>query len=129
MADKMDKALTQEPRTKLDIPGEEEIAEAQEVAVEAQQTAKGPVEVNEEEDGSVTVDFDPNAVSPEGGDEHYANLAEFLEDHILDELGSDLLKILLSLRNAHRHLLVILHLDRSQLLLIYLLLHLLLPDL
>ena len=30
MADKMDKALTQEPRTKLDIPGEEEIAEAQE---------------------------------------------------------------------------------------------------
>ena len=90
MADKMDKALTQEPRTKLDIPGEEEIAEAQEVAVEAQQTAKGPVEVNEEEDGSVTVDFDPNAVSPEGGDEHYANLAEFLEDHILDELGSDL---------------------------------------
>ena len=54
MADKMDKALTQEPRTKLDIPGEEEIAEAQEVAVEAQQTAKGPVEVNEEEETSST---------------------------------------------------------------------------
>ena len=90
MADKIDKALTQEPRSKLEIPGEEEITEAVETSVEAEQTAKGPVEIEEAEDGSVTVDFDPSAASPEGGDEHYANLAEFLEEHVLDELGSDL---------------------------------------
>ena len=90
MADKIDKALTQEPRKELNIPGQEEIQEAVSEQVEIEQSKKGPVEVQEEDDGSVTVDFDPNAASPEGGDEHYANLAEFLEDHVLDELGSDL---------------------------------------
>ena len=90
MADKIDKALTQGPRSTVNIPGEEKIEEAvqQEIAVE--ETKKGPVEMVEEEDGSVTVDFDPNAASPEGGEEHYANLAEFLPDDVLGELGSDL---------------------------------------
>ena len=90
MADKIDKALTQAPRKELNIPGQEEIQESLQQEVEIEESKKGPVEVQEEEDGSVTVDFDPNAASPEGGDEHYANLAEFLEDHVLDELGSDL---------------------------------------
>jgi len=90
MADKIDKSLTQGPRGSVNIPGEEEITEAVETSVEAQEQAPGPVEVTEQEDGSVEVDFDPNAASPEGGDEHYANLAEFLPDEVLDELGSDL---------------------------------------
>ena len=30
------------------------------------------------------------AASPEGGDEHYSNLAEFLPDDVLGSLGSDL---------------------------------------
>jgi len=90
MADKMDKALTQEPRKELNIPGQEEIQESVEQEITVEESKKGPVEIQEEDDGSVTVDFDPNAASPEGGDEHYANLAEFLEDHVLDELGSDL---------------------------------------
>ena len=90
MADKIDKSLTQGPRGSVQIPGEEEITEAVETSVEAQQEAPGPVEIEEQEDGSVEIDFDPNAASPEGGDEHYANLAEFLPDEILNELGSDL---------------------------------------
>jgi len=90
MADKIDKSLTQGPRSSVNIPGEEEIREAVEVSTEAQEQAPGPVEVTEQEDGSVEVDFDPNAASPEGGDEHYANLAEFLPDDVLGELGSDL---------------------------------------
>ena len=90
MADKIDKSLTQGPRGSVNIPGEEEITEAVETSVEAQKQAPGPVEVTEQEDGSVEVDFDPNAASPEGGDEHYANLAEFLPEEVLDELGSDL---------------------------------------
>jgi len=90
MADKIDKSLTQGPRDSVTIPSEEELTEKiQEVAIEEQQQ-KGPVEIEEAEDGSVTVDFDPNAASPEGGDEHYANLAEFLTDEILGELGSTL---------------------------------------
>jgi hypothetical protein len=90
MADKIDKSLTQGPRSSVNIPGEEEIREAVEVSTEAEEQAPGPVEVTEQEDGSVEVDFDPNAASPEGGDEHYANLAEFLPDEVLGALGSDL---------------------------------------
>ena len=90
MADKIDKSLTQGPRGSVTVPGEEEIQETvEEVAVEEQQ-APGPIETTELEDGSVEIDFDPNAASPEGGDEHYANLAEFLPDEVLGELGSDL---------------------------------------
>jgi hypothetical protein len=90
MADKTDKSLTQGPRGSVTIPGEEQIQETvQEVAVEEQQ-APGPVETTENEDGSVEINFDPNAASPEGGDEHYANLAEFLPDDVLSEMGSDL---------------------------------------
>ncbi|QGZ17824.1 hypothetical protein HTVC027P_gp43 [Pelagibacter phage HTVC027P] len=90
MADKIDKSLTQSPRGSIELPSEEDI---QETVVEAQEEvseAPGPVEVNEQEDGSVEIDFDPNAASPEGGDEHYANLAEFLPDEVLDEMGADL---------------------------------------
>ena len=86
MADKIDKALPNEPRTQLNVPGQEEIQESVEQEIAVEESKKGPVEIQEEDDGSVTVDFDPNAASPEGSDEHYANLAEFLEDHILDEL-------------------------------------------
>ena len=90
MADKIDKSLTQGPRGSVTIPGEEEITEEVVQAAEEVETSKGPVEIEEQEDGSVEVDFDPAAASPEGGDEHYANLAEFLPDEVLGELGSDL---------------------------------------
>ena len=90
MADKIDKSLTQGPRGSAVIPGEEQITEAIEQEVVEEQQAPGPIETTELEDGSVQIDFDPNAASPEGGDEHYANLAEFLPDEILNELGSDL---------------------------------------
>ena len=90
MADKTDKSLTQGPRGTVRLPGDEEVQETvQEVAVEEQQ-APGPVETTENEDGSVEINFDPNAASPEGGDEHYANLAEFLPDNVLQEMGADL---------------------------------------
>ena len=90
MADKIDKSLTQGPRGSITLPSDEEVRETiEEVAVEEQQ-APGPIETTELEDGSVEIDFDANAASPEGGDEHYANLAEFLPDEVLGELGSDL---------------------------------------
>ena len=87
MADKIDKALPNEPLKKnIHVPAEEEIVEAQE---EIQESPEG-VEVTEQEDGSVDIDFDPAAASMEGSDEHYANLAEFLPDQVLSEIGADL---------------------------------------
>jgi hypothetical protein len=89
MAD-IDKALPNEPRKEFEIPGEEQIQE--QLVEQAQEQAQAPedVEVTENEDGSVDINLDPAAASPEGGDEHYANLAEFLPDDVLGALASDL---------------------------------------
>jgi hypothetical protein len=43
-----------------------------------------------DEDGGAEISFDPKIAAPEGGEDHNANLAEFLEDDVLDPLGSDL---------------------------------------
>jgi hypothetical protein len=85
-----DKSLPNEPRKTFEVPGEEEIQEQVVETIEEQQEAPGPVEVQENEDGSVDIDLDPQAASPEGGDEHYANLADFLPDDVLGRLASDL---------------------------------------
>ena len=90
MADKVDKSLTQGPRGSAIIPGEEQIQEAIVEEQVTEEQAPGPIETTELEDGSVQIDFDPAAAQPEGGDEHYANLAEFLPDEVLDEMGADL---------------------------------------
>ena len=86
----IDKALPNEPRKEFEIPGQEQVQE--QIVEEAQEEAQAPedVEVTENEDGSVDINLDPEAASPEGGDEHYANLADFLPDDVLGALGSDL---------------------------------------
>ena len=43
-----------------------------------------------EQDGSVIVDFDPQATLAEGEDDHGQNLAELLDDEILNSIGSEL---------------------------------------
>ena len=47
------------------------------------------IEISEEDDGGVTVDFDPEDMRGEGGD-FYANLAEEIPDRELSRIGSDL---------------------------------------
>ena len=89
MAD-IDKALPNEPRKQFEIPGEEQVQEQVVEEVEKQEASPDDVEVIENEDGSVDINLDPNAASPEGGDEHYANLADFLPDDVLGRLASSL---------------------------------------
>ena len=89
MAD-IDKALPNAPRKEISLPGQEEIEEQIAENVEIEEQSPEDVEVTENEDGSVDINLDPAAATPEGGDEHYANLADFLPDETLGELGSDL---------------------------------------
>ena len=89
MAD-IDKALPNEPRKEFNVPGEEEIQEQVVEEVEKVQESPDDVEVMENEDGSVDINLDPAAATPEGGDEHYANLADFLPDDVLGRMASDL---------------------------------------
>jgi hypothetical protein len=82
----IDKALPNEVRKEINIPSAEEIQV--ELEKEQLQETKGPVEVQENEDGSVDIDFDPSAVNVEGTEGHFSNLAELLPDDVLDPLGS-----------------------------------------
>ena len=76
--------------TEVEIPGEEEIVEAREEAVEELST-EGKTEIEIDEEGGATINFDPKEVTPEGGEDHDANLAEYLEDDVLSPLASQLM--------------------------------------
>jgi len=77
-------------KTTVELPGEAEIIQEQENQIEQIETEGGPVEITMDEDGGAEISFDPKIAAPEGGEDHNANLAEFLEDDVLDPLGNDL---------------------------------------
>ena len=85
MAD-MDKALPNVEQT-INIPSQEEL----EVQIEeTQKDPQEPVDVQENEDGSVDINFDPSKVNIEQGQDHFSNLAELLPDNVLSPIGSEL---------------------------------------
>jgi len=77
-------------KTTVELPSATEIIQEQENQIEQIETEGGPVEIKMDEDGGAEISFDPKIAAPEGGEDHNANLAEFLEDDVLDPLGSDL---------------------------------------
>ena len=85
----IDKALPNVRQT-INVPSQEDVAVAEQEKLIEQQDAGQPVETIENEDGSVDISFDPNAMSPGQDGGHFANLAELLPDNILDPLGSKL---------------------------------------
>jgi len=82
----IDKSLPN-TKTTIEIPGQTEIEQS--IQEEILPT-DSPVEINMDEDGGAEISFDPNVAAPQGGEDHYANLAEFLDDGVLVEIGSDL---------------------------------------
>ena len=50
----------------------------------------GDVNVEMMEDGGAEIDFDPNSNGAEGGEQHEANLAEFMDDGALTAVSSEL---------------------------------------
>ena len=86
--DNIDKALPNVEQT-IKLPSEDELVEAAESTEDVPPNPEN-TEVIQGEDGSVEINFEPGAASPEGGGDHYANLAELLPDDVLDDLGSSL---------------------------------------
>ena len=86
MAD-IDKALPNVEQT-ITIPSEEEIVTQKETGVT--QVGEEDVNVEQQEDGSVEINFNPNAVNQPGGEGHFDNLADLLPDDVLGRLGSEL---------------------------------------
>ena len=50
----------------------------------------GDVDVEMTDDGGAEINFDPAAEAMAGGQQHDANLADFLEEGVLSEISSDL---------------------------------------
>ena len=75
--------------TEIKVPGEEEIAVASQETIN-EQVGPDDVQVTQEEDGSATINFDPEAVNQPGTESHFDNLAELLPEDVLGKLGSDL---------------------------------------
>ena len=85
----IDKSL---PNTKstIEVPGEQEVQASVEEDILKEQEEGSPVEVIETEEGGAEISFEPSAVNVEGEQDHFSNLAELLDDDILDPLGSKL---------------------------------------
>ena len=98
MAD-IDKGLPN-TRTKIDIPSEEEMAE--EVSVQEEDIEKGPVEVIPEEDGGVTLDFEPGSINVPGTESHFDNLADILPDDILDPIGNEMVQNYMDYKSSRK---------------------------
>ena len=74
------------------LPNTRNKEEIQEVAVQeqAEQDPKGPIEVIPEEDGGVTLDYEPGAINIPGTENHFDNLAELLPDDVLEPIGNEM---------------------------------------
>ena len=87
MAD-VDKALN--TTTTVEVPKEEEVLAVQEQIKENVEN-KDNVAVTMDEEGGAEIEFNPSTVNPEGGQDHFENLAEYLEDKVLDPLATELM--------------------------------------
>ena len=94
MAD-IDKSLPNEIRTEVEIPAEEEV-------VEEEVVEQGPVEVIPEEDGGVTLDFEPGAINVPGTENHFDNLADILPEDILEPIGNEMVDNYMEYKNSRK---------------------------
>jgi len=96
----IDKSLPN-TKTKLEIPSEEEL---QEVAVQEQEAEleKQPIEVIPEEDGGVTLDFEPGSINVPGTESHFDNLADLLPDDVLEPIGNDMVQNYMDYKSSRK---------------------------
>jgi len=97
MAD-IDKSLPNEAKPIL--PGEE--PEELEVVESGEQPVLGETEIMENEDGSVDINFDPTALVAEESKDHYANLADFMDETVLARLGTELYQNFQDYKNSRK---------------------------
>ena len=86
MAD-IDKVLPNVEQT-INVPSPEEVEIVEQE--KAAEQGKPPVDVQQNDDGSAEITFDPRAVNPGEDNGHFANLAELLPDNVMDPLGTKL---------------------------------------
>ena len=100
MAD-IDKDLPNVEQT-LNVPSPEEIEIAEQEKQKEVDEQGNPVDITENEDGSVDINYDPAIASVDGGQNHYDNLAEHLPDDVLGPLGSTLFQNYQDYKNSRK---------------------------
>ena len=83
----IDKPLSNVTETVVKVPKQEELIQERDEIVE-RKDQQGNVEVTMDEEGGAEIAFDPRAITEEGGQDHFDNLADFLGDDILEPLGA-----------------------------------------
>jgi len=97
----IDKSLPNVKDT-VTLPSPEDIELAQQEDQEILNEAGEPVEITENEDGSVDINYDPAVASVEGSENHYANLADFIDETILGRLGTELTQNYQDYKNSRK---------------------------
>ena len=100
MAD-IDKALPNIEQT-INVPSDVEISEAEAEKQQELNEQGEPIEIQENEDGSVDINYDPAIASVEGTQNHYDNLADHLPDDVLGRLSSDLFQNYQDYKNSRK---------------------------
>ena len=95
MAD-IDKSLPNQPETTVEDQKTIEVDTT--TPVEPQKD----IEVTETLDGGAEVSFDPNAIIPQASETHFQNLAELLDDTILDPLGANLMNDYIDYKSSRK---------------------------
>ena len=98
----IDKSLPNTKRTKIDLPDQKDIQETLAQEINREQSVPEEVEVVTTEDGGAEVAFDPSQAMMEGSENHFANLAEYLEDDVLGPLGSELKGMFLDYKSSRK---------------------------
>ena len=98
----IDKALPNSKRTKLELPDQGEIQDVLVQEINKEQSIPEEVEVIETDEGGAEISFDPSQAMAEGSENHFANLAEYLEDDVLGPLGSELKGMYLDYKSSRK---------------------------
>ena len=98
----IDKALPNIKKSTIELPGEDKITEAIAQQINQEQEVPDNIEIIQTEEGGAEVSFDPSKVMKEGSENHFANLAEYLEDDVLGPLGSELKGMYLDYKSSRK---------------------------
>ena len=83
----IDKPLPNVSETVVEVPKQEELIQERDEIIE-KKNQQGNIEVTMDEEGGAEIAFDPRAVTEEGGQDHFENLADFLGEQVLEPLGA-----------------------------------------
>ena len=83
----IDKPTPNVSETVIEVPKQEELIQERDEIIE-RKNQQGNVEVTMDEEGGAEIAFDPRAVTEEGGQDHFENLADFLGEQVLEPLGA-----------------------------------------